>query len=189
MKTATVTLCVAILLLSGCTPTTPDPDRPDDSSGGEIAPDADVCVVGTWDLDLANYRDQAEAYLATTGVPIQDLVIDGSQVLQVGPSGIIQVETNVTTSGTIVVRDYTGPVSAHTESVENGDWEFADDGTLTIAHWTTVSEDPASTDATEDVPVGAVDFSGMPSVTALCDGDSLFLQGQDAPLGSYWTRR
>lgn len=189
MKTTTASIALCVLLLAGCTPTTTNSDEPADSTGGEIAADEDNCLVGVWDLDLANYREQAQAFLTSMEVPVQDLVMDGSQVLSIGPSGIIQLDTNVTTSGTIVVAGFTGPVSAHTETVENGDWELGDDGTLTISNWTSVSDASTATEGADDVPVGAVDFSEIPTIATICNGDSLFLQGPDAPLGSYWNRR
>ena len=58
----------------------------------------------------------------------------------------------------------------------------------------TDSDDPGDSTGGEAAPGAASCLTGFSltnatGVTVLCDQTTLFLQGPDAPLGSYWTRR
>lgn len=187
-KTSYAATLLAVFLLAGCTPTTPatptTPTTPEDSIGGEAEPD---CLVGTWDLDVANYREQSEAYLAELAIPLQDFHMEGSQTLIFTASGIVELDTDITSGGTIVVEGFVGPISASAVTVHTGDWSRQADG-VGLSHWAVVSQTSSSTDGAPEGITG-IDFSDVPSVSVLCDETSLFLQAPGAPLGSYWTRR
>lgn len=186
MKTATATMALGILLLVGCTPTTPTTaQRADDSSGSE---GAGSCLTGQWDLDVDNYRDQSAEFLTSIGIPITDFTMTGTQVLSFGEGGSMELATAITAGGTIVVPGFTGPVSSSTESISTGGWSTADDGTLTITDWALIDNSVTST-APEGVDLGGFTLTNAAGITALCDETSLFLQSPDAPLGSYRTRR
>jgi len=187
-RTISVTAAIAVLLLAGCTPTPPTtpstPSEPGGTTGSEVEAD---CLVGTWDLDVANYREQSEAYLTELAIPLQDFRMEGSQTLIFTASGIVELDTDVTSGGTIVVEGFVGPISATATSVHTGDWS-RDGDALGLEHWAVVSETSSTTDGAPEGITG-VDFADVPSITVLCDETSLFLQAPGAPLGSYWTRR
>ena len=184
MKTFPIA-CLAVLALAACTTTTPEP--PDDSTGGETTAELS-CLTGQWDLDVANYRDQSQEYLTTLGVPIADFAMSGTEVLSFGEDGSLELAANITAGGTITVPGFTGPVSTTTENISTGNWTTAEDGSLTIENWTPIVND-VSGESPEGVELGGFTLADATGITALCDATSLFLQGPDAPLGSYWTRR
>lgn len=190
-KTIYPAALLAVLLLAGCTPTTP-PTGSDDSSGGETGGDGTTveanCLIGQWDLDVANYASQSAAFLTGLGIPIVDFAMSGTQVLDINSNGYLQLATDLTAGGTITVPGFTGPVSTHTSSVSAGDWSTASDGTLAIENSSLITNS-VTTNAPEGVELGGVALTDVTGMTALCDETSLFLQGPDAPLGSYWTRR
>ena len=188
MSNAKYTSALVVLLLVGCTPTVTDSDDPGDAAGGEAAPGEASCLTGQWDLDVANYRDQSQQYLTTLGIPIADFAMSGTEVLSFGEDGGLELGTNITAGGTITVPGFSGPVSTTTQSVSSGDWSTADDGSLTIENWTLIDNAVTST-APEGVELGGFSLADATGVTVLCDQTTLFLQGPDAPLGSYWTRR
>jgi hypothetical protein len=189
---AIATVSLALLGLTGCTPTTPTtPSDESESTGGETTTGSalESCLTGTWDLDVANYGDQAATYLNDLSIPIVGFGMTGTQTLIFTETHLVELDTDITSTGTIKVPDFTGPISQHTTSVSTGDWSVADDGSLSLEHWSMVEGTvPSSDEIPAGSGVGGVDFANVPSVTILCDGDSLFLQGADAPLGSYWTR-
>ena len=186
MKTATAMLALGILLLAGCTPTTPTTaERPADSSGSESEPS---CLTGQWDLDVANYAEQSATLLVELGVPITDFTMTGTQVLSFGEDGGMELATAITAGGTIVVPGFTGRVSSSTESISTGSWATAGDGSLTVSDWALIDNSVTST-APEGLDLGGFTLTNAAGITALCDETSLFLQAPDAPLGSYWTRR
>jgi hypothetical protein len=185
MKT-TPAAAALLLLLVGCTPTVTTTD-PDDSTGGETVAE-ESCLTGEWDLDVANYREQSQEYLTTLGVPITDFTMSGTEVLSFSADGGLELASDITSGGTITVPGFTGPVSTATTSISSGNWSTAEDGSLTIENWTLIDNSVTST-APEGVDLGGFSLTNASGITALCDETSLFLQGPDAPLGSYWTRR
>jgi hypothetical protein len=195
---ALATLSLAALALTGCTPvttTTPTDDSDStggESTGGETAPvsAAESCLTGTWDLDVANFGEQSATYLHDLSVPIVGFAMTGSQTLIFTRTHIVELDTDITSTGTIKVPDFTGPISQHTTSTSTGDWSISDDGSLRFEHWAMVEGTvPSSDEIPEGSGVGGVDYAGVPIIDIICNGDSLFLQAPDAPLGSYWTRR
>jgi hypothetical protein len=196
--TALALVGLATLGLAACTPTTPTtPTDDSDSAGSETTGSetttpsaAESCLTGTWELNVPNFAEQSATYLADLNIPIVGFAMEGSQTLIFTPTHIVELDTDITSTGTIKVRDFTGPISQHTTSVSTGDWSIADDGSLNLEHWTmTEGTVPSSPDIPEDSGVGGVDYANIPVVDIICDGDSLFLQAPGAPLGSYWTRR
>jgi hypothetical protein len=190
---ALATLSLAALALTGCTPvTTSTPTDDSDTTGGETTPvsAAESCLTGTWDLDVANFGEQSATYLNDLSVPIVGFAMTGSQTLIFDSSHIVELDTDITSTGTIKVRDFTGPISQHTTSTSTGDWSISDTGSLRFEHWAMVEGTvPSSDDIPEGSGVGGVDYVGVPIIDIICNGDSLFLQAPGAPLGSYWTRR
>ena len=80
-------LSLAAPLLWGCTPTpggTPDDPADAGSTGGESS--ETECLLGTWNLDVADYQVQSAAFLQDTGIPIEDFHFDGGQVLTITPN-------------------------------------------------------------------------------------------------------
>lgn len=187
MKTTPAAAVLLLLVLVGCTPTVTTSDDPGDSTGGESL-GGENCLTGQWDLDVANYRDQSQEYLAGLGIPLTDFTMTGTEVLTFAEDGGVELASQITSGGTITVPGFTGPVSTETTSISTGNWSTAGDGSLTIENWALIDNSVTST-APEGVDLGGFSLTNVSGMTALCDETSLFLQGPDAPLGSYWTRR
>jgi hypothetical protein len=190
---ALATVSLATIGLTACTPTTPTTPTGDSETTGDETTTVsgnESCLTGTWDLDVANFAEQSATYLNDLSIPIVGFAMDGSQTLIFDSSHIVELDTDITSTGTIKVPDFTGPISQHTTSVSTGDWSISDDGSLNLQHWSMVEGTvPSSSEIPEGSGVGGVDYADVPVVDVICDGDSLFLQAPGAPLGSYWTRR
>jgi hypothetical protein len=173
----------ALLLLAGCTAPGGSPAGPTDA-----APDPDApCIVGTWYLDVADYATQSEAYLVGTGIPITDFAMDGSGTITFTADGLVATTVDLTTSGTLVAGDVSVPVNQRSAYAGSGDWsEGAEPDTIDLANWANVPEDGVDVDP--DVATPAIDYTGIPSVSASCSAHDLTLQGPEAPLSAHWTR-
>lgn len=185
-------LPVAAALLWGCSPAPEgpavDPAAASGSESGAGSSAASDCLLGTWNLDVADYQLQSAAFLDDLGAPIENFHFDGGQVLTITPN-FITVETDMTATGTIVVRGFTGPVSAHTVSTANGDWHWqagSAESTIDIENWQRTAA--TSEELAEGLAAPSVDFTDIPSVSANCSAGTLLLRGPDAPLSSSWSR-
>jgi len=96
MRTQILTGTVALLLLAGCSAPAPG-DSGDDGSGGG---DAETpCIVGTWQLDVADYAAQSEAYVLGLGLPITGFAMEGSGTITFTEDGLVATEVALETSG------------------------------------------------------------------------------------------
>jgi len=181
----TVAAAALLVVLSGCAgapePAPPDPARPaapsGDASGGDTA-----CVIGSWLLDVDDYRAQAEAYLLLLGIPLEAFDLTGTMILDITPVYFSLSAAMVTSA---VVHGV--PISEPQEFSGGADWawEADDETTLSLDAWAWGVE-PADTG---DAPVAPpfIDPGAPASVT--CEGDRLSLQGDGAPLVGHFIRR
>jgi hypothetical protein len=186
MKTRFAALAVAALLLTGCTPTTTaTTDRPaGDSAGGEGVP---PCFVGQWDLNVAQFQDDAEFFLLDSQVPIESLALSGSQVLSISADGLVTLGTRLTSTTTLTSLVGGQSLVTTTTSLGDGAWTSSGPTVLSISDFS-FSESTVTNDDPTIPHVAGCDFTGVPVVDVQCDEDTLFLIGPDAPYGAYFTR-
>jgi hypothetical protein len=183
MKTTTALLALSLLLLTGCTPTsTPTPPERD-SAGGEAVP---PCLVGEWDLDLAHYQDDVEFFAEQSGLPLESLALSGTQLLTFSADGQVTLGTDLTADAS--VPGLPRPLSSTNTNFGIGSWSTEGSTTLTITDFSfTFSEVVPSEPGAPSF--GGCDFTEVPVADFVCEEDSLFIIGPEAPYGSYWTRR
>jgi hypothetical protein len=151
---------------------------------------ADDCLVGDWLLDVADYGAQSEAYLTGLGIPITDFAMDGSGFLAFGADGTVGVSIGLTTTGVLHGDDVAVPISVPGEYTANGTWSRpdADVDAIDIDVATQETDAGDATAGEVSIPIPMLNFESNSRAFVICDGDSLTLQGADAPFGSLWTR-
>lgn len=143
-----------------------------------------ACMIGQWDLDLADYSVQALEYLRSLNIPIETLTISGTQSI------IITEETFGMSWGLqsdAVVHGV--PISVSSEAVGLGEWLPNTDGEnwFMISNWSYTIE-PRVDEASVPVPPIFDPIGGQP-IVAGCFGDALSLHADGAPLSGNFTRR
>lgn len=172
----------ALLLLVGCTTpgggTEPDP-----------APSADApCIVGTWQLDVADYAAQSEEFVLGLGLPIADFAMTGAGEITFTADGLVATDIDLTITGTIVAGDTQVPLNQRSAYSGSGDWATGTDpDTIDLSNWANVPDPSVPVDPAAP-PVPAIDYTDIPTVTAPCTESDLVLQGPDAPLSALWHR-
>lgn len=181
---STVTLAATALLLAGCTASGGTPE-----SDPDVPPAADApCIVGTWQLDVADYAAQSEAFVLGLGLPIEGFGMTGAGTIAFTADGLVATDINLTTTGTIVAGDTMVPLNQPSAYSGSGDWSAgATDDTIDLANWANVP-DPDVPVSPDGPPVPAIDYTDIPTVTASCSANDLVLQGPDAPLSALWHR-
>jgi len=180
----------AIGALTACGSSAGDTPAPADSDpgAGGTSPAETPCIVGTWQLDVADYAAQSQEYVLGLGLPITDFAMSGAGTIQFTADGLVATDIDLTTTGTIVAGDTRVPLNTRSSYTGSGDWSGpGDDETIDLANWATVPDPdvPVDPDA-PDLP--AIDYTNIPSVVAVCSANSLSLQGPDAPLAAVWSR-
>lgn len=172
-----------LLVLAGCTAPSGTP-----GGGSDPTPDADApCVVGTWYLDVADYAAQSEVFLVETGIPITDFAMDGSGTITFTEDGLVATNIDLTTTGTLIAGDTSIPVNQRSAYTGSGDWSLGDDAdTIDLENWANLPE--PGTEIDPDAGAPAIDYTGIPNVTAACSANDLTLQAPGAPLSAHWTR-
>jgi hypothetical protein len=182
--TGTIALAATALLLASCTAPggTPEPDP-------EVPPAADEpCIVGTWQLDVADYAAQSEEFVLGLGLPIEDFAMTGAGEITFTADGLVATDIALTTTGTIVAGDTRVPVNQPSAYTGSGDWAAGTDpDTIDLSNWANVP-DPDVATSPDAPPVPAIDYTDIPTVTASCTANDLVLQGPDAPLSALWHR-
>jgi hypothetical protein len=182
--TGTIALAATALLLASCTAPggTPEPDP-------EVPPAADEpCIVGTWQLDVADYAAQSEDFVLGLGLPIEDFAMTGAGEITFTADGLVATDIALTTTGTIVAGDTRVPVNQPSAYTGSGDWAAGTDpDTIDLSNWANVP-DPDVATSPDAPPVPAIDYTDIPTVTASCTANDLVLQGPDAPLSALWHR-
>lgn len=187
---AIVGVPVALLLaLDGCAgapAAAPDPAGPagppgpvetaDGTSGGDTE-----CVIGTWALDVEDYRAQAEAYLLSLSIPLESLELVGS--LTVGFTPIYFDVSSALTTNAVV---HGVPLSEPGEYSGGADWgwEADDASTVSFDAWAWGVEPATSSDGF--AAPALVEPGSLMSVE--CAGDELTLRSAGAPLVGHFTR-
>jgi len=177
---------MALLLLAGCaagSPTSPGP------AGAGDDPDAETpCIVGTWQLDVADYAAQSEAFVLGLGLPIEGFDMTGAGTITFTADGLVASDIDLTTTGTIVAGDTRVPLNQRSSYSGSGDWATGTDpDTIDLANWANVRDADVPVDPAAP-PIPAIDYTDIPTVTASCTESDLVLQGPDAPLSALWHR-
>ena len=129
-RLTTATRLIPVLLfasvLVACSPGS-EPQEPahpptDSDSGDQSDAAEDACIVGTWQLDVADYAAQAEYYLTSNGVPITAFNMTGAGTIQFTADGLVSTDVSLITSGTIVAGDTSVPISVPSVYTATGDW-------------------------------------------------------------------
>lgn len=186
--TASLLAIVAVTTLAACSaPTTPDsaPDPTSSSAdGGADAP----CVVGLWQLDVADYAAQMGAYLVNVGVPMTNFAATGDGTVEFTLDGLATTDIDLTSTGTIVAGETSVPLTVRSVYTGTGDWSDPGDGvTIELENWVT-EVDPTVVLEPGAPELPAIDFTGIPLVEVTCTDDRLTLRGQDAPVPATFTR-
>ncbi|MBX3087326.1 MAG: hypothetical protein KF742_02450 [Cryobacterium sp.] len=176
---------IAALTLSGCG-ASPSPDSEDDRNEGNGA-DA-PCVVGTWDLDVAEYEASSIGYFASLPLPVQDFQMDGDGTIKFTEDGLVASEMNLQMTGLIVFGEVSVPFNTPSTYKGNGEWSAGEtEATLDFANWVnTADSSPDDDPSAPSVPT--IDYSTMPSVNVQCTADTLRIQAPEAPFASVWHR-
>lgn len=180
---ATVPLALAaIAALAGCSAGTTTPDA-------DPAPTAeDPCIVGTWSLDVPAYAADAEAYVLGLGLPIEGFDLTGTGTITFTADGLVATDIALTTTGTIVAGDTRVPLDQPSAYTGSGDWAPGSEAdTIDLANWANVPDPDAPVDPSAPA-VPAIDYTDIPTVSALCTDEELVLQGPDAPFSARWRR-
>ena len=176
---------LAAASLGGCAPVS-EPDR--DASGDGSPKDGDPCVVGSWNLDVADYAAQSEAYVLGLGIPVEGFAMEGAGTIRFTADGLVATDIDVTTTGTIVAGDTRVPLNSRSGYSASGEWSSGDaDSSINLANWSNVPDPGIPIDpAAPSIP--AIDYTDVPAISARCTENTLVLQGPDAPLSARWTR-
>jgi hypothetical protein len=174
------------LALTGCAAATgADSDLPE----ADAVPTAEhPCVVGTWTLDVADYAAQSEAYVLGLGLPIENFDLTGAGTITFTADGLVATDIDLRTTGDIVAADMRVPLDQRSVYTGSGDWATGSEAeTIDLANWANLPDPglPADPDAP---PLPTIDYTDIPTVTALCTDEDLVLQGPDAPLSALWHR-
>jgi hypothetical protein len=184
MRTHLIAGTAALLLLAGCTAPGGDPiDEEPVQPGGADVP----CVVGTWQLDVADYASQSEAFVLGLGLPIVGFAMGGAGTITFTEDGLVATDIALTTTGTIVAGDTSVPLDQLSAYSGSGDWATGSSAdTIDLENWANVPDPDVPVDP--DAPVPAIDYTDIPTVSAACSANELVLRGPDAPLSARWTR-
>mgnify|MGYP006333654803 FL=1 len=158
-------------------------DEPGDDSAFD-SPGAEAlarCMEGRWLLDTETYAADAAAYMVSLGpVPLESLTYDGTLLLDI---------TEVTIGQSVDITAYAVlmgiGVTVVDQSVGVGDVTWSDTG-FSVTQWTwAVEPTPGSADDPA-VPAPSVADAGF--VLATCDGSTLVVTGDGAPLTAIFHR-
>ena len=175
---------VAILALAGCSAATETENPADDPAPAGEEP----CVVGTWNLDVADYAAQSEEFVLGLGLPIEGFGMTGAGKITFTADGLVATDIALTTTGTIVAGETRVPLNQLSAYTGSGDWSTGGGAdTIDLANWANVPDPEVPVDPSAPA-VPAIDYTDIPTVTALCSAEDLVLQGPDAPISALWHR-
>lgn len=189
-----VGVAVALFALAGCSGVTPEPEEPAGAASEEGGPSDEQtdpvadCLMGTWQLDTADYLTQSTAYLQGLEIPLDSLDVEGGQQLVFAEDDYLTQSTDLTWTASLMGYTLTVP----SQSVGEGTW-IVEDGSLSISGWNWVV-DPADAPPPSGLPAGA-EVPDLPTFTLeglvvddfVC-GDTITLQGPEAPLRGVFVR-
>lgn len=186
--TGLIGITLTTLLLAGCSPA-PASSHPEDDFGvpASEAP-SEPCIVGVWNLDTFDYEAQSILYINSLAVPMEDFTMTGTETLSVSADGLLRLDTNISTGGSMVLDSYQRVYATTTTGYSTAEWSPGEDGTIDLENW--VDELESTGDAPEETGFGGgVGFADIPNVAMTCEGNQLSLKGYDLPLVSHWTRQ
>lgn len=183
MRSRYLIATASLLLLAGCTAGTVEPGDTTDDPTAETP-----CIVGTWQLDVADYATQSEAFVLGLGLPIADFGMTGAGTITFTEDGLVATDIDLTTTGTIVAGETSVPLNQRSSYSGSGDWSTGSDAdTIDLTNWSNVPDPEVPVDPAAP-PILAIDYTDIPTVTAVCSESDLVLQGPDAPLSALWHR-
>lgn len=179
-----------LVALTGCA--VAEAQDPVDAADDEVAEQEPVsvdedCLIGRWSLDVEDYRGQAEAYLKSLAIPLEDFAVSGTQILTFEAGGVednVGLSTDLTWTGTLLGNGFT----IEDESAGGGAWEpsSTSPNQLVIDTWMwSVEPHVAPGDAPSIPSLGLAD-NGPVDVT--CTDTTLEVHGTDAILTGRFTR-
>jgi hypothetical protein len=183
----------AVMVLAGCTPaaggsSSQPPRAGDDGSSQEPVDPLAECLAGTWQLDTADFLAQSTAYLQGLGIPLDGLDVEGGQQITFAEDDYFTQSTDLTWTASLMGYTITVP----SQSVGEAVWTV-DDGGLSVSEWNWLV-DPSEAPAPSGLPAGA-EVPDLPSFSLedlegddLTCGDTITLQGPDAPLSGVFVR-
>lgn len=149
---------------------------PESTEGGDTE-----CVVGVWNLDVEDYRSQAEAYLISVGIPVESFEMEGGMIVGINPL-YFDIASSLVSKAVV----HGIPISAPGEFAGGADWQWeADDATtMSFDGWSWSVEPGAAADGPAVPPL----IEPGQSLTVACEGDQLTLHAPGAPLVGHFTR-
>lgn len=174
---------VGVLVLAGCAASPVTEPDPEPVPSDEV--EAEDCLVGTWALDVADYAAQSQEYVLGLGIPLEDFAMSGAGQLGFTPDGLVAVDIDLRTTGTLVAGDQRIPIDVPSVYTASGDWSRVDDASIQFDNWAKVTDTP---DVPPEVDLPALDVTQLTDVAAECDAGELSLSGSGAPLSAHWTR-
>jgi hypothetical protein len=185
LVSVTIVTVSATLALSGCAPA-PTPGGSPDGNGSSSS--QDPCIVGVWNLDVADYGAQSEEYVLGLGLPIEGFAMDGSGTIQFTADGLVSSGVDLTVTGTIVAGETAVPLNTRSAYSASGDWSTGSEAsTVDLAHWSSVPDPDVVVDPdSPDLPT--IDYTDIPSVQTTCTASTLVIQAPGTPLSARWTR-
>jgi len=179
MRTHLVVAVAAVSLLAGCAASTGDFGLPDE-------PEA-PCIVGTWQLDVADYSAQSESWLVSLNPDFVDFQMTGSGQVTF-TSAHLTADIDLSSTVILLAGDQSVLTDGRNAYTGSGDWEPGDDeGTIDFTYWGT-SPDPGVVNTADSAGLPTVDFFAVPSLSVVCTANSLELTSTGAPLTSRWHR-
>ena len=173
MRTRILVASASLLLLAGCSAGSgTDFGLPEEAAG--------PCIVGTWQLDVADYSAQSETWLQSQNPDYIDVEMTGSARVTFTASTLTSV-VDLSTSVILLAGEQPMLEEGRNAYTGSGDWAEGDDAnTIEFSYWAT-SPDPGA-----DIPT--VDFFAVPSLTYTCTATDLALTSTGAPLTARWHR-
>jgi hypothetical protein len=93
---------LVLVLLTACTPPpTPEEREANENPSGEVGTgpsgnEISECLVGKWNLDVADLAAQLLAHLQGSGSPVTTATGEGFELIEFTNAGLVGVDTNVT---------------------------------------------------------------------------------------------
>lgn len=182
MRTQILLASALLLVLTGCSAGS----GPGTDFGLPVEPEG-PCIVGTWQLDVADYSAQAEAWLVSINPDFVDVTMTGSGQATFTDGGLT-ADIDLSTSAILLAGDQ--PILSEGRSAYSGsgDWEPGEEADkIDFTYWATTPDPGVSNNAEAD-GLPTVDFFAVPSLTYTCTATDLALTSTGAPLTARWNR-
>jgi hypothetical protein len=163
-----------------------DPADDETSEQDPVSVDED-CLIGRWSLDTEDYRGQAEAYLKSLAIPLENFAVSGTQILTFEAEGVennVGLSTDLTWTGSLLGHGFV----VEDENSGSGAWEPSGiaPNQLVVDTWLWGVEPHVAPGDAPSIPSLGLADNGPIDVT--CTATTLELHGTDAPLIGRFTR-